>query len=108
MCVSTDRAEFSGTTLYAGRRHHPQHGLIHVLGYQNTAANLATGPNAMLLHLPAIERPRSALIQPDGVDRSSQNSPPGGSPLSAEHPNSPQTVPVGGGTQPRPSAYSQQ
>lgn len=46
-------AEFSGTILYAGRRRHPKHGWIEVLGYQNTAVNLATGPNAMLLHLPA-------------------------------------------------------
>ncbi|GAB2576391.1 hypothetical protein GCM10027168_06760 [Streptomyces capparidis] len=54
MCVSTDRAEFSGTTVYAGRVRRPGHGLIHVLGYQNTAVNLAAGPNAMLLHLPAL------------------------------------------------------
>ncbi|MGW2395916.1 hypothetical protein ACWCYY_05130 [Kitasatospora sp. NPDC001664] len=53
MCVSSARAEFSGTTLFVGRRNHPLHGLIHVLGYQNTAVNLASGPNAMLLHLPA-------------------------------------------------------
>ncbi|MCT2591605.1 hypothetical protein LHJ74_17160 [Streptomyces sp. N2-109] len=53
MCMSTDRAQFSGTTVYLGRRHHAEHGLVHVLGYQNTAANLAEGPNAMLLHLPA-------------------------------------------------------
>jgi hypothetical protein len=54
MCVSMDVAEFSGTTVYAGRQHHPAHGLIHVLGYQNTHLNLAAGPNAMLLHLPAL------------------------------------------------------
>lgn len=53
MCVSLAPAEFSGTTLYAGRCRHPQHGLVHVLGYQNTALNRASGPNAMLLHLPA-------------------------------------------------------
>ncbi|MFD7611983.1 hypothetical protein [Streptomyces sp. NPDC059828] len=52
MCISTGPAEFSGTTLYAGRRQHPEHGLIHVVGYQNTAVNLVDGPNAMLLHLP--------------------------------------------------------
>jgi hypothetical protein len=46
-------AEFSGTTLYMGRVRHPAHGLVHVLGYQNTAVNRADGPNAMLLHLPA-------------------------------------------------------
>lgn len=54
MCVSTDHAAFSGTIVYGGRLHHSGHGRpVHVLGYQNTAANLATGPNAMLLHLPA-------------------------------------------------------
>ncbi|MFI9729335.1 hypothetical protein [Streptomyces sp. NPDC052092] len=52
MCISTSEAAFSGTIVYCGRQHHPEHGLIHVLGYQNTAANLADGPNAMLLHLP--------------------------------------------------------
>ncbi|MFF5976924.1 hypothetical protein ACFY7C_36010 [Streptomyces sp. NPDC012769] len=54
MCVSTAPAEFTGTTLYAGRLTHAEHGLIHVLGYQNTAVNRADGPNAMLLHLPAV------------------------------------------------------
>jgi hypothetical protein len=52
MCISTGEAAFSGTIVYCGRQHHPVHGLIHVLGYQNTAVNLAGGPNAMLLHLP--------------------------------------------------------
>ena len=52
MCISTGEAEFSGTMVYCGRQHHPVHGLIHVMGYQNTAVNLAGGPNAMLLHLP--------------------------------------------------------
>ncbi|MEV5823980.1 hypothetical protein AB0L25_00200 [Spirillospora sp. NPDC052242] len=53
MCVSMAEAEFTGTTLYVGRRRHPRHGAIEVLGYENTALNLAEGPNAMLLHLPA-------------------------------------------------------
>lgn len=53
MCVSMDLADFSGTTLYGGRRNHPTLGMVEVLGYQNTAVNLATGPNAMLLHLPS-------------------------------------------------------
>lgn len=52
MCISTGAAEFSGTIAYCGRQHHPEHGLVHVLGYQNTAVNLADGPNAMLLHVP--------------------------------------------------------
>jgi len=52
MCISTGEAAFSGTIVYCGRQHHPVHGLIHVMGYQNTAVNLTDGPNAMLLHLP--------------------------------------------------------
>ncbi|MFF7048648.1 hypothetical protein ACFY94_09860 [Streptomyces griseorubiginosus] len=52
MCISTGEAAFSGTIVYCGRQHHPEHGLIHVLGYQNTVVNLADGPNAMLLHVP--------------------------------------------------------
>ncbi|MGW1889657.1 hypothetical protein ACWCP6_05245 [Streptomyces sp. NPDC002004] len=52
MCISTGEAAFSGTVLYCGRLQHPAHGLVHVMGYQNTAVNLADGPNAMLLHLP--------------------------------------------------------
>ncbi|MDT0466451.1 hypothetical protein [Streptomyces gibsoniae] len=52
MRISTGEAAFSGTIVYCGRQHHPVHGLLHVLGYQNTAVNLAAGPNTMLLHLP--------------------------------------------------------
>jgi hypothetical protein len=62
MCVAAAPAHFSGTILYHGRCHHAQHGLVHVLGYQNTAANLAAGPNAMLLHLPAIGMTRHNFI----------------------------------------------
>jgi hypothetical protein len=51
--VSMGPADFTGTILYCGRRLHSEHGWIEVLGCQNTAVNLATGPNAMLLHLPA-------------------------------------------------------
>ena len=53
MCVSAAPAEFSGTIVYVGRHTHPEHGPVEVLGYQNTAVNLADGPNALLLHLPA-------------------------------------------------------
>lgn len=53
MCVSAGAAELFGTILFGGRRLHPVHGRVEVLGYQNTAVNLAAGPNAMLLHLPA-------------------------------------------------------
>src|SRR5438132_410397 len=53
MCVSAAPAEFSGTIVYIGRHTHPEYGPVEVLGYQNTVVNLADGPNAMLLHLPA-------------------------------------------------------
>jgi hypothetical protein len=53
VCVSLRPAEFSGTVLYGGRRTHPRLGPIEVLGYQNTAVNLADGPNAMVLHIPS-------------------------------------------------------
>lgn len=53
MCISAGAAELSGTILFGGRRLHRVHGWVEVLGYQNTAVNLAAGPNAMLLHLPA-------------------------------------------------------
>ncbi|MDX2697387.1 hypothetical protein [Streptomyces ipomoeae] len=68
MCVSMAPAEFSGTTLYCGRLRHPEHGLIHVLGHQNTAVNLADGPNAMLLHLPTRHMSRQNFLS---VGRSS-------------------------------------
>lgn len=54
MCVSTAMAEFTGTTVFLGKKYHPTHGWVFVLGYQNTAQNFSSGPNAMLLHLPAI------------------------------------------------------
>ncbi|MFJ6674897.1 hypothetical protein ACIQMJ_27670 [Actinosynnema sp. NPDC091369] len=54
VCVSTDDAEFDGTILYAGRCGHRLHGRVEVLGYQNRAVNLAAGPNAMVLHVPAV------------------------------------------------------
>src|SRR5688500_18360966 len=54
MCVSAAPAHFSDTVLYVGRVDHPVFGHIEVVGYQNTAVNLSRGPNAMLLHLPAV------------------------------------------------------
>jgi hypothetical protein len=54
MCVSTALANFAGTTLFLGKKMHPVHGTVFVLGYQNTVQNLSDGPNAMLLHLPAM------------------------------------------------------
>ena len=52
MCVSAGLAQFTGTILYLGRRNHPEHGQVFVLGYENRATNLSEGPNAMLLHFP--------------------------------------------------------
>jgi len=52
MCVSARPAEFAATSLYLGKKMHPQHGEVFVFGYQNTAHNLSHGPNAMLIHLP--------------------------------------------------------
>jgi hypothetical protein len=62
VCVSAGPAEFSGTILYVGRHHHPEHGPVEVLGYQNTAVNRADGPNAMLLHLPAAGMSRENFL----------------------------------------------
>ncbi len=62
MCVSVAPARLTGTVLYVGRRTHPEHGPVEVLGYQNTVANLATGPNAMLLHLPAAGMTRANFL----------------------------------------------
>ena len=56
MCLSLDRAAFSGTLLSINAAVHPDTGRnIHVVSYQNTVKNLAAGGrgNAMLLHLPA-------------------------------------------------------
>ena len=55
MCVTFEPAELSNTILYIGEVEHPEHGLIHVLGYQNSVKNLATGPNCMILHFPSAE-----------------------------------------------------
>lgn len=69
MCVCAAEAELSGTVLYQGRVGHPNHGLIHVLGYQNTARNLASGPNAMLLHLPGKRMSQANFIDTSGCPR---------------------------------------
>lgn len=69
MCVCAAEAELSGTVLYQGRVEHPKHGLIHVLGYQNTARNLASGPNAMLLHLPGKRMSQANFIDTSGCSR---------------------------------------
>jgi hypothetical protein len=69
VCVSAANARFSGTIIYAGRLAHGSLGPIEVLGYQNTAVNLDAGPNAMLLHLPAVKvEPEQFLHLGDHTD----------------------------------------
>ena len=53
MCCSMRPARFEETIVYVGEVEHPVYGLVHTLGYQNSVVNLATGPNAMILHIPA-------------------------------------------------------
>src|SRR2546422_68401 len=65
MCVSVAPARLTGTILYVGRHTHPELGPVEVLGYQNTVANLDTGPNAMLLHLPATGMTRANFLDTD-------------------------------------------
>jgi hypothetical protein len=69
MCVCAGAAELSGTILFAGRRLHREHGRVEVLGYQNIAVNLAAGPNAMLLHLPAREVTSAHFLDVGHCDR---------------------------------------
>jgi hypothetical protein len=67
MCVSAAPARFTDTILYHGRVRHAEHGLVHVLGYQNVAANYATGPNAMLLHLPGVGMTQDNFVDTSGA-----------------------------------------
>jgi hypothetical protein len=55
MCVSVAKARLTGTTVFLGETDHRDLGLVNVLGYQNTVVNLASGPNAMILHFPTSE-----------------------------------------------------
>jgi len=66
MCVANAPAEFVGTRMYAGRV-----GPEHVLAYQNTARNRAEGPNAMLMHFPAVPGTMSerSVLPTDGCMR---------------------------------------
>jgi hypothetical protein len=66
MCVAAAPAHFSETILYHGHCHHPSHGRVHVLGYQNVAANHAPGPNAMLLHLPGAGMSQDNFVDTSG------------------------------------------
>lgn len=52
MCITAHRARLTNTILYGGLAEH-QGDLVHVTGYQNTVANQHTGPNMMILPVPA-------------------------------------------------------
>lgn len=52
MCVTLEPSRMSGTILYAAETLHNDT-LVHVMGYQNKAENLASGPNAMILPIPS-------------------------------------------------------
>lgn len=51
MCCTLEPAKLSNTILYAAETVHNGK-LVHVMGYQNRAENLARGPNAMILPIP--------------------------------------------------------
>jgi len=55
MCCTLETAKLSKTILYAGDTTIDGQ-YRHVLGYQNKAENLSTGPNAMILPFPSAER----------------------------------------------------
>ena len=52
MCMTLAPSRMSGTILYAAETTKNDR-LIHVMGYQNRAENLGSGPNAMLLPIPS-------------------------------------------------------
>jgi hypothetical protein len=41
MCVCASPARLTGTIVFLGKKYHPMHGEVFVLGYQNTAQNLS-------------------------------------------------------------------
>ena len=63
MCVSAASASLSNTIVYCGLAEKNGR-VVHVMGYQNRAENLAAGPNCMILHLPAVG-PMSPDNMPD-------------------------------------------
>jgi hypothetical protein len=73
MCISTAEAFFGGTTILISETTINDK-RIHVLGYQNTARNLAVGPNAMIIMIPTIESLTSKnLIDTTGCKKIFQN-----------------------------------
>jgi len=51
MCITNGPAELSQTIIYAGEAIKDGK-FVHILGYQNSVANMTSGPNAMLLPFP--------------------------------------------------------
>lgn len=52
MCMTLQPSRMSGTILYGAETTHNDQ-LLHVMGYQNRAENLGSGPNAMILPIPS-------------------------------------------------------
>lgn len=69
MCIAAQRADFSGTNMLLNLTRHHKHGLILVLGYENTAVNYHSGPNALLLHFPGLEMTKENFINTTGCTR---------------------------------------
>jgi hypothetical protein len=61
MCLTLRPAKLTDTVLYAAETMHAGR-LVHVMGYQNKAANRSPGPNAMLLPIPS-----DAMMGPDNM-----------------------------------------
>ena len=66
MCVTSAKAHLDNTVVGGWDIQHPTYGYRHVLAYQNSPKNLASGANCMLLHIPAT----ADLVPSDLVDTS--------------------------------------
>jgi hypothetical protein len=62
MCISARPAQFRGTSILLNLTKHHRYGQIFVLGYENTAVNHHSGPNALMLHFPAMEMTQANFI----------------------------------------------
>jgi hypothetical protein len=66
MCISAKLANFMGTNILVHQTNHPRFGAIEVCGYQNIAMNNFGGPNALILHFPALEMTQANFIDSTG------------------------------------------
>jgi hypothetical protein len=63
MCVTIGKSEMAQTRLFVGKAVHPGTGkVVHTLIYKNQVQNLASGGNAMILHLPTDEVEQENLL----------------------------------------------